>query len=58
MSEHVNYWASLGKQGQFSPWASHSGLKVKVSVLVKYLGIFPMIVLEKGGKRPGNMSEF
>jgi hypothetical protein len=40
MSEHVNYWASLGKQGQFSPWASQSGLKVKVVVLVKYLGIF------------------
>jgi hypothetical protein len=45
------------KPGQFSPWASQSGLKVKVAVLVKYLGIFPMIVLEKGGKRPDNMSE-
>jgi hypothetical protein len=40
MSEHVNYWASLGKQDQFSPWASQSGLKVNVVVLVKYLGIF------------------
>ncbi len=57
VSEYVNYWASLGRQGQFSPWASQSGLKVKVAVLVKYLGIFLMIVLEKGGKRPGNMSE-
>jgi hypothetical protein len=48
------------KVRKFSPWASQSGLKVKVEVLVKYLGIFLNFYLDigKGGKRPGNMSEF
>jgi hypothetical protein len=41
------------KQGQFSPRASQSGLKVKVVVLVKYL----YLDIRKGGKRHCNMSE-